>query len=67
MESIIVGVLGLFSRLAGSCNNFFESVNEVFARQIAAAEKRVEPAVGIILWCVPVAFWAIVIRLVVKH
>jgi hypothetical protein len=67
MEHIIFGVIGLLSRLTTSWSNLIASVRQFFARQFSRLSRQVEPAIAVILWSVPLAFWTIVFRFVVKH
>jgi len=63
VENIVFGS-SLFSRLAAFSSSLVASVRNVFASQFS---RLVETAVGVILWCLPLAFWSVVIRFVVKH
>jgi hypothetical protein len=67
MESIIFGLIGLFSRLNSPWNNLIASVRGVFAKWSSRVADLVEPTTGMALWCVPPIFWTIVIYFVVKH
>ena len=58
---------GLLSRLATSGTSWIASVGEVFAKQYSRLGKPVQTAIGIMLWCVPIVFWTVMIRLVVLH
>jgi hypothetical protein len=47
--------------------NLIAPVRGIFATQCSRLAKLVEPAIGLTLWFVPLAFWTIVIRFVIKH
>jgi len=67
MENIIFGVISLLSRLTTFWNNLFGSFKVNIAGQFVRVAKLSEAAVALMLWSVPVAFWTVVIRFVVKH
>ena len=62
MENIIFGLVGLLSRLTS-----VGGVGGVFARYSVRLATLSEAAIALILWTVPLAFWTVVIRFVVKH
>ena len=67
MENIIFGLIGLLSRLARSWSDLVASVGRVVDGQSVRLATHLEAAIAVFLWSVPLAFWAVVIRLVVKH
>jgi len=67
MENIIFGVSALLSWLTTSWNNLIAFIGGILSRQFASLAKLVEPALALILWSVPLAFWTVVIRFFVKH
>ena len=67
MEDIIFGVVSWVWRLATSWGNLMASARGSLARWFSPAAKLVEPTIAVILWSVPLVFWAAVIRFVVKH
>ena len=64
MENIIFNVLW---RLTTSWNNLTSSVEGMVSRRLANPAKLLEGAIAVSLWCVPLVFWTVVIRFVVKH
>ena len=67
MEYIVLGLTGLLSRLATNWTSLIASVEEMFAKQLLRLAARVQDATGVILWCIPIIFWTVMIRFVVKH
>ena len=67
MENIIFGLIGLLSRLTRSWSDLVASVGRVVDRQSIRLATHLEAAIAVFLWSVPLAFWTVVIRLVVKH
>jgi hypothetical protein len=67
MEQIIFGLVGLLSRLTNSWTNLITSIRETFASWFSRFRRLLEAAAGMTLWCVPLVFWSIVVRFVVKH
>jgi hypothetical protein len=66
MENILFGVIGLLSRLTIFWSKLIASIRRVFASHFPVG-RLVEAGVGVMLWSVPLAFWAVVIRFVIKH
>jgi len=67
MENIIFGVVSLFSRLMTAWSDLMASFEKVLVGRYTRVAKVSEGAVAVVLWSVPLAFWVIVIRFVVKH
>jgi len=67
MEYIVLGLTGLLSRLATNSTSLIGSVEEILARQLSRLAGRAQDAIGVILWCIPIIFWTVMIRFVVKH